>query len=89
MGAAEALGDAVQHKLCCAFRVGNNLRIPETHDPPANAFQMFGSRGIIALLIEMLAAVEFDREFGLAAGEVDDVVSCDELPCECRSVARQ
>ncbi len=88
MNAAEALGGAVSYKLCGANWMGDDIRVPGAVDPPADVFQMLGARLVIALLIEMQAAVEFDRKLGLAAGVVDNVVSDDES-CECRSVARQ
>lgn len=42
---------------------------------------MLGARFVITLLIEMLVAVELARKLGLAAGEVDNVMSDDES-CE-------
>lgn len=88
MGAAEALGGAAQQKLRRANRIGKDVRIPETHDAPADAFEIFGARCVVVLPIEMLAPVEFDSEFGLAAGKVDNVISHYQLPRESWPVAR-
>ena len=88
MGAAETLGGAVEHELGGANRIGKDVRIPETHDAPADAFEIFGARCVVVLPIEMLAPVEFDSEFCLAAGKVDNAISHYQLPRESWPVAR-
>ena len=88
MGAAEALGGAVEHKLGGAFGIAHDVGIPEPNHLPAGTFQIGGALGIVILLIEMLAAVEFDREFRFATREVDDVSPDDQLPCERRPISR-
>ncbi len=89
MGAAEALGGAVQHKLGGANWIGYDIRVPEAQNPPADAFKIFGAGTVIALLIEVLAAVEFDSEFGFAAGDVDNIMANNKLPREGRPITRQ
>ena len=57
--------------------------VPEADDAVAMGFDGGASRGVG--LGRMLTAIAFDREPEAAAGEIDDVVTDRELPCEFRS----
>ena len=46
--------------------------VPEAHDPITQRFDLLGAGGVFILLPIMLAAIDFDNEFRLAADEVDD-----------------
>jgi hypothetical protein len=72
VGAAEALGGCLKNALRGAVRVGQHFAVPEAHNHPALRAQELCSVVVIGLRIEMLAAVELNREFCLATDEVDD-----------------
>lgn len=88
MGAAEALGGVRQHKFRRALGIAHNFGVPKPNYAPAEIFQIGGTACIIALLIQMLASVEFDRQLGFAAGQIEDVVSNHQLPGKGWSIAR-
>jgi hypothetical protein len=87
VGVAEALGDVRQHGLRCAFGIAHHIAVPEPDHAPTVSFEICCARGIVILLVDMLAAVEFDRQLGFAARQIDDVISDHQLSRERRPVS--
>lgn len=62
------------HKYNCIDFV-HNLVIPKADDFVALRFEIFCTFCVVFLLIEVLAAIEFDDEFCFWGAEIGDVVS--------------
>ncbi len=77
MGAAEALGGDTQDMLRGSFRIGEDVAVPEPDDAPSSRFKIGGTFRVVVSLVEMLAAIEFDRQLRRAVGEIDDVALVD------------
>lgn len=88
MGTAEALGGFFQYEPRNAFRVGEDVVVPNADDAPAFGFQKCGSAIVISLLFDMLATVEFNSELRFAAREIENVRAHDKLSGETRPMAR-
>lgn len=69
----------VEHRT---LRIGENLGIPEAHDPPPALGTIPGTPFIRIDLAMMLAAVEFDHKPSFPAGEIDDQGGDDQLARE-------
>jgi hypothetical protein len=72
-GAVKALGTALKDKLGSAIRILLNVIIPQTQDSPAFVLEEIRTALIIGCRIDMLAAVQLDRQLRLSAGEIDDI----------------
>ena len=57
-----------------------HLVVPKADDGVAFAFEIVSSAGVLFGIERMLAAVEFDDEPGLGAGEISDEWSDGDLP---------
>ena len=67
-----------------AFGVGEDFIVPKPEHPEAVALKTQGSLTVLcrAALMRMLAAVNFDNEFGVKATEISDVRTNRNLPAE-------
>ena len=67
-----------------AFGVGEDFIVPKPEHPEAVALKTQGSLTVLcrAALMRMLAAVNFDNEFGVEATEISDVRTNGNLPAE-------
>lgn len=86
MGTAEALGGFFEEQRSYAFRILERIRIPNPQYAPTFSFEKQCPPIIIGLLVEMLAAIEFDRQPCFAAGEIDNIRPDDQLPSEGRPI---
>ncbi len=88
MGAAEALGGSVENCSQRTIRTFDKLIVPETKNRPAFLSQIFVALPVI-IGVRVLAAIEFDDELRLPAGEVRDIGADQQLTRELRPVARK
>src|SRR4051812_18587663 len=88
VGAAEALGGAIQYRHNDAVGILYQVVVPDSHDRPAVLLK----EGIAANITSgfgMLAAVEFDNQLGLPASEVCGKWTHWQLAREFGSITRQ
>jgi hypothetical protein len=81
VGAAEALGGLLQDRLGDAVRIVIHLAVPDADDRPAFPFEVFRAIRIV-LIVDVLAAVDFDDQPRLPAGKIGDIRRDRELACE-------
>jgi hypothetical protein len=65
-----------------AFDVSYDIVVPVTKDEIATCFQIVSPLRVLPLLGRMLAAIEFDNEFGIRATEISDEAVDRHLPTE-------
>ena len=87
VGAAETLGGGVQNQPNAAVGVRQDVRVPETKNAPALAFQISIPLRI-ARTFCVLPAVDLYNELRLSAREVGDVWAHWQLARELGTVAR-
>jgi hypothetical protein len=80
VGAAEALGGSDQDRFRHSVRILAYFAVPEAEHSPATVPQEGGAPRVIFGRLEMLAAVELNRQLGLATGQVDHVAVDNQLP---------
>ncbi len=85
MGWSARFADGRHDRFHNAVWIGDDLIVPEAKDAPAEALKKTRSIGVIGG-VEMLAAVELDRDAGGATGKVEDVVADDQLAGKSRTV---
>jgi hypothetical protein len=61
-----------------------HIAVPKPKHAPTKRFEERGTNFVIFGLVDVLAAVEFDRKLDLAAGEIKDVAADDVLSGEAR-----
>ena len=88
MGAAEALGGSTHDRLKNTLDVLVELIIPDAEDCPSLLLKE-AVAGLISHRPGMLAAVEFDNQSGLPAGEIRKVWTDRQLARELRPYPRQ
>jgi hypothetical protein len=69
-----------QNFLSGTVWIGEDVRVPEPHDPPTPALQISCAPLIGCRLFEMLASIELNPEPGLTASKIDDERCYDQLP---------
>lgn len=84
MGTFDARCHFGENGLGDALRIVSDVAVPEPNHSPAELLQKRGPGLILVGGCEMLAAVELDRKLRFAAGEVEDVISDNQLPREAR-----
>lgn len=88
MDAAEALGGCRQYVEERAFGIGEDIGIPQPHDPPAIIGKIPGPPFVGGNPVVMLAAVERYAELCGTAGQINDERCHDQLSGEGRTVSR-
>lgn len=86
MGWPKDVANRRKDRLCDTARIFGHFSIPEPNDPPAELFEKQGTFSIIRR-IDMLAAVKLDGQFRLSAGQIENVVSDNQLTRKARTVA--
>jgi hypothetical protein len=74
VGAAEALGGSIRNRLNDTLRILAQFTVPEAQDGPAFLPQE-GVAAEVASAVHVLAAVEFDDQPRVTAGEVGPIGS--------------
>jgi hypothetical protein len=80
VGTAEALGGFRQNILGGALRVRQHVRVPQPHNPPTLALQIFRPPLVRRRLLEMLATIELDPKPRLATSKIDNERRHHQLP---------
>ena len=89
MGDAEPHPDCGKNQFRDALRIGKNVVVPMADNLPALSLESRGAGSVIRDLGSVLPTIEFDSQPRLAAGEVEDVRSDDELSGPARSCGRK
>jgi len=67
------------------FDVSQDVAVPGAHDPITERLDLSRAGGVLVFTPIMLAAIDFDNQFGFAADEVDDEWSNLSLAAEVRA----
>lgn len=86
MGRPEDFRHVSQNGFGHTLRIFGNLSIPEANDSPAQPFEKCRALSVVRR-IDMLAPVELDGQFRRSAGQLENVVSDDQLPGKARTAA--
>ena len=81
----DGLKDGLRHPL----GVPQYLTVPEADHLPSKRFEESRPLPVVILILQMLAAIHFDRQLSAPAGKIDDVGADDMLPGEPRAIAAE
>ena len=85
MGSPEAEIGGRHDRLHNPVRIGTHIAVPETQHAPAQPFEKRRASRVIGGGVQMLAAIEFHRDPGGSAGEINDIAANGQLPRKART----